>query len=73
MAKQLSAVMAFEFRWTNSHLKKFRIETRNLLGERLSPDIRWDSKQTMVMLSTIGKSMSKMEETTPPSSQPTMW
>jgi hypothetical protein len=32
MVKQLSTAMAFRFRWTNLHLRKFRIETRNLLG-----------------------------------------
>jgi hypothetical protein len=40
MAKQLSIVMAFKFRRTNSHLRKFRIDTRNLLQGRPSPAIR---------------------------------
>jgi hypothetical protein len=40
MVKQLSTTMAFGFRWTSSHLRKFRIKTRNLMGGRPSLTIR---------------------------------
>jgi hypothetical protein len=56
MKKQLSAELTFEFRWTSSHQMWFKIETRNLLGGRPSPHIRWDSKQTMLVQSIVGKS-----------------
>jgi hypothetical protein len=72
MVKQMSAVMVFGFRWISSHLRKFMMEIRNLLGGRPSPATRWDSKQTTVELCTIGMSTSGMKDYNTPPSQSTV-
>jgi hypothetical protein len=68
MVKQLSAMITFRFRWTSSHLRKLMIETRNFLGGRPSPATRWDSKKTMMELSTVGTStLGTKDSKAPPS------
>jgi hypothetical protein len=50
------------------HLRKLRIETRNLLVGRPILAMKCDSKQTMVVLSTVGNSRLEMEDSIPPGS-----